>query len=137
MSAGLLQLNKNAGVDAVGGNIVITGTGQLALLAGEQIPNTSTITFTGSSTDSIPTQAGLETREYDDILKAFHDDGEHIPWQIFVTARIHAHLRRTQSLSHIQPAVGQRAVDLALFGCRFVHVRAIDCQTAKGKPGCV
>jgi autotransporter-associated beta strand protein len=61
VSAGLLQLNKTAGVNAVGGNINITGAGQLAILAGEQIPDTATINFTGTSTDSIPTQAALET----------------------------------------------------------------------------
>ena len=60
ISGGLLQLNK-AGVDAVGGDITISGGGQLALLAGEQIPNTSTINFIGSSADSIPTQAGGES----------------------------------------------------------------------------
>lgn len=61
VSGGLLQLNKTGGVEAVGGNVVISGTGQLALLAGEQIPNTATITFNGSSADSIPTQAAQET----------------------------------------------------------------------------
>ncbi len=61
VSAGILQLAKGDGIDAVGGNIVITGTGQLALLTGEQIPNTATLTFTGSSADSIPTQNALET----------------------------------------------------------------------------
>ena len=66
VSAGLLQLNKGDGVDAIGEDIVITGTGQLALLTGEQIPNTATLTFTGSSADSLPTQAGVET--YGNVL---------------------------------------------------------------------
>ena len=61
VSAGLLQFNKTAGVSAVGGNIIITGTGQLALLAADQIPDTATITFTGTSTDSIPTQSSAES----------------------------------------------------------------------------
>jgi autotransporter-associated beta strand protein len=61
VSSGRLELNKTAGVNAVGGDITISGTGQLALLAGEQIPDTATINFIGSSTDSIPTQAALET----------------------------------------------------------------------------
>ncbi len=61
VSAGLLQLNNGAGGNAVGGNVTITGTGQLALLAGEQIPDTATLTFTGSSTDSIPAPVGTET----------------------------------------------------------------------------
>ena len=64
VSSGRLELNKTAGVDAVnaiGGDITISGTGQLAILAGEQIPDTATINFIGSSTDSIPTQAALET----------------------------------------------------------------------------
>jgi autotransporter-associated beta strand protein len=61
VTSGVLQLNKTAGVDAVGGDIVITGNAQLHLLAAEQIPNTATITFTGTSTDSVPTQTGQET----------------------------------------------------------------------------
>ena len=50
VSGGVLQLNKTAGVDAVGGNITITGTAQLALQAAEQIPNTATLTMLGSPT---------------------------------------------------------------------------------------
>jgi autotransporter-associated beta strand protein len=61
VAAGRLELNKSAGTNGVGGDITISGTGQLGLLAGEQIPDTATINFIGSSTDSIPTQAALET----------------------------------------------------------------------------
>jgi autotransporter-associated beta strand protein len=61
VSTGILQLNKPAGINAVGGNINITGTGQLGLLLGEQIPDSATITFTGTSNDAIPTQNAQET----------------------------------------------------------------------------
>ena len=60
VSAGQLQLNKTAGVNAVGGDITITGAGQLSLLAGEQVSNSATITLLGTSTDSVLTTA-LET----------------------------------------------------------------------------
>lgn len=58
ISAGVLQLNKAPSTNAVGGDITISGTGQLALLAAEQIPNAATINFIGASTDSITTQSG-------------------------------------------------------------------------------
>ncbi|HZJ13493.1 MAG TPA: autotransporter-associated beta strand repeat-containing protein, partial [Chthoniobacteraceae bacterium] len=62
VSAGVLRLNKGFGVNAIGGDLLITGSGQLALVGGEQIADTATITFTGTSGDSIPTQTGgLET----------------------------------------------------------------------------
>ena len=61
VTAGRLDLNKAAGTNAVAGDITISGTGQLGLLAGEQIPDTATINFIGSSGDSIPTQNALET----------------------------------------------------------------------------
>lgn len=57
--AGQLQLNK--GGNAIAGNLLITDSGTLALQAGEQIPDTATITFTGTSADSVPTQTGTET----------------------------------------------------------------------------
>ena len=59
--AGDLQLNKPAGVNATGNVINITGTGRLLRLAADQIPDTATINFTGTSTDSITTQTGAET----------------------------------------------------------------------------
>ncbi len=62
VSGGALQLNKTAGVNAVAGDITISGTGSLQLLSSEQIPDTATINFIGSSTSSVPTQAfGGET----------------------------------------------------------------------------
>jgi len=61
VTSGALHLGKTAGVNAVGGDVVITGSGALHLLAAEQIPDTATITFTGSSADSVPTQNGQET----------------------------------------------------------------------------
>ncbi|MHA3775168.1 beta strand repeat-containing protein [Verrucomicrobiota bacterium sgz303538] len=61
ISAGTLQLNKTAGVQAIGGDITITGSGVLAILATEQIADTATITFTGTSTDSTAGSTSKET----------------------------------------------------------------------------
>jgi autotransporter-associated beta strand protein len=61
VASGVLQLGKTAGVDAIGGDLVITGSAALHLLAAEQIPNTATITFTGTSGDSVSIQTGQET----------------------------------------------------------------------------
>ena len=61
VTTGILQLNKPASTDAVGGDITVTGTGTLAILAAEQVPNTATFTLLGTSTSSIPTQIGGET----------------------------------------------------------------------------
>jgi autotransporter-associated beta strand protein len=63
ISAGDLQLNKPAGINATGNVINITGTGRLLRLAADQIPDTATINFTGTSTDSLATQTGAETLE--------------------------------------------------------------------------
>ena len=66
VSGGVLQLNKTAGVDAVGGNITITGTAQLALQAAEQIPNTATLTLLGSPTRYYQGVIGIDTANFDD-----------------------------------------------------------------------
>lgn len=58
-AGGILALNQTGG-NATGGNIEITGTGQMQLPQLDQIPDTATVTLTGSSTDSITTQAGPE-----------------------------------------------------------------------------
>lgn len=60
VSAGLLQLNQTTG-NALAGDVVITGTGQLAVLQADQLAPTSNITFTGSSADSIPNQTAQIT----------------------------------------------------------------------------
>jgi autotransporter-associated beta strand protein len=61
VTAGTLQLNKPAGVSAIGGNLTISGTATLLLSASEQIPDTATLTITSTSGDVIPTSTGLET----------------------------------------------------------------------------
>lgn len=62
VSQGQLQLGKSLTNSALGGNVLITGTGTLALQAPDQIVDSATITFTGTSTDAVPTQAaGGET----------------------------------------------------------------------------
>jgi autotransporter-associated beta strand protein len=53
ITEGLLQLNKPPGVAAVGGDIVIEGTGQLQLLAPDQIPDTATITYNSAGTSTV------------------------------------------------------------------------------------
>lgn len=55
IAAGQLQLNR-PGFAPVGGDIIMAGTGQLVIQAPDQIPDTATITLTGSSTDSMTTQ---------------------------------------------------------------------------------
>jgi autotransporter-associated beta strand protein len=61
VSAGTLQLNKPLGVNAVAGDITITGTGNLAVIGGEQIPDTATLNVLGSSTDSMFGSNVMET----------------------------------------------------------------------------
>lgn len=58
---GVLRLSKPAGVSAVGGNVTIAGAGVLTILANEQIPDTATINFIGSSGDSTVNTTGKET----------------------------------------------------------------------------
>ncbi len=60
IAGGQLQLNR-PGVNAIGGDLLITGGATLSLQAAEQIPDTATITFTGTSTDSVPAQTASET----------------------------------------------------------------------------
>lgn len=61
VGGGVLQLNKPAGVLAVGGDVTIAGAGVLTILANEQIPDTATINVTGSSADSTVNTTGKET----------------------------------------------------------------------------
>ena len=61
VSAGTLQLNKPLGVNAVAGDVTITGTGTLAIVGGEQIPDTATLNVLGSSTDSTLGSNAMET----------------------------------------------------------------------------
>jgi len=62
VSGGILQLNKNAGVNAVAGSITLTGNGALQLIGNEQIPDTATIFQLGSSTEGMTqTSTGTET----------------------------------------------------------------------------
>ncbi len=61
VSSGALRLMKPEGVNAVGGDIYITGTGTLAIMANEQIPNTATIHALGTSVDSLINSTGTET----------------------------------------------------------------------------
>ena len=61
VGGGTLQLNKSGGAQAIGGDILITGGGVLAILAPEQIADTATITFTGTSADSTVGTNSFET----------------------------------------------------------------------------
>ncbi len=61
VSSGTLQLNKTPGVDAVGGNILINGTGILAPLQPNQIPDTATITYDKTGTNQGSVTFGNET----------------------------------------------------------------------------
>ncbi len=59
VSAGQLQLNR-PGQTAITGDILLTGTGALALQVADQIADTASITHLGTSTDCIPTQTAAE-----------------------------------------------------------------------------
>lgn len=61
ISGGTLRLSKAPGVNAVGGNVTITGPGLLTMIGNEQIPDTATITFNGTSADSTIGSTGTET----------------------------------------------------------------------------
>lgn len=61
VSNGVLRLNKTPGVNAVGGNVTIAGGGVLTMVSSEQIPDTATINFTGTSADSTAGTTGTET----------------------------------------------------------------------------
>ena len=49
VSAGELDLNKTAGVNAIAGNLLISGTGTVKLLAADQIANTAAINMTSGT----------------------------------------------------------------------------------------
>lgn len=53
VSAGVLQLSKVFGTAAVPNNVSITGTGQLQSTAGDQIPDTATITLDSDGPNSV------------------------------------------------------------------------------------
>jgi autotransporter-associated beta strand protein len=61
VNGGTLRLAKPVGVNAVSGNITITDAGVLNIVASEQIPDTATITFTGTSGDALAGSNGTET----------------------------------------------------------------------------
>ncbi len=61
ISGGSLRLQKPAGTTAIGGDITITGGGNLAILADEQIADTATLNVFGTSTDSLIGTTGKET----------------------------------------------------------------------------
>jgi autotransporter-associated beta strand protein len=61
VSAGVLRLEKSPAVNAVGGDITITGTGLLNIISSDQIPDTATVTMLGSSTDCLTGSLGAET----------------------------------------------------------------------------
>ena len=60
ISGGTLQLNR-PGFTSIAGDIAITGGGVLAILTTEQIADTATITFTGTSADCTAGGTSLET----------------------------------------------------------------------------
>jgi len=51
VSAGTLQLGKSAGVNAIPGNLTVSTGGTITWLASEQLPNNSTLTYSGGSLD--------------------------------------------------------------------------------------
>ena len=61
VSGGNLRLNKPAGVNAIGGNVTIAGGATLTLVSNEQIPDTATLSFIGTSGDSLAGSGGTET----------------------------------------------------------------------------
>lgn len=61
ISGGRIELNKSPGVNAVGGDITVTGAGTFTILQANQIPDTATLTFLGTSGDAVPGTPGNET----------------------------------------------------------------------------
>jgi len=49
VSDGELDLNKTAGINAIGGNLLISGTGTVKLLAADQIANTAAVNMTAGA----------------------------------------------------------------------------------------
>lgn len=61
VSAGQLRLEKAPDTLAVGGDLTIQGTGSVAIVSNEQIPDTATINVLGSSIDALAASFGTET----------------------------------------------------------------------------
>lgn len=61
VSGGQLRLEKIPDTLAVGGDITIQGTGSVAVVNNEQIPDTATINVLGSSADALAASFGTET----------------------------------------------------------------------------
>jgi autotransporter-associated beta strand protein len=61
VGGGTLQLAKAANTTAVGGDITVTGGGLLVVLSPEQIPDTATLRFLGTSGDPMVGSTGMET----------------------------------------------------------------------------
>jgi autotransporter-associated beta strand protein len=61
ISGGTVQLSKTPNVNAVGGNITVTGPGILAILSPEQIPDSATLSFLGTSGDPMLGTTAMET----------------------------------------------------------------------------
>ena len=62
VSNGVLQLNKSPGVNAVAGNITLTGNGAIQLIGNDQIPDTATIFQLGTNTEGmVGASTGTET----------------------------------------------------------------------------
>lgn len=61
LSGGVLKLQKDIGASAVGGNVYVTGAGNLQILNNEQIPDTADLHILGTSGDPIVNSTGSET----------------------------------------------------------------------------
>jgi autotransporter-associated beta strand protein len=61
LSGGSLRLEMDDGIDAVGGNVIVTGPGNLIVIGNEQIPDTANLFILGTSTDSMNNSTGVET----------------------------------------------------------------------------
>ena len=68
VSSGTLRFEKPTGINAVGGNILISG-GALILRSGEQIPDGSTLTLTGGTFEFASPSAGGKTETLNTIGK--------------------------------------------------------------------
>lgn len=61
VTAGSLRLGKDPNVQAIGGDVTLTGTGGLVILSEEQIADTATLNVFGSSTDPMVGTVAKET----------------------------------------------------------------------------
>ncbi len=77
VSSGALQLNKTAGVDAIGGNLLVTGTGGLAFFQPNQIPDAATVTYDKTINGGSLTFNQIETIGALTILNG-HDTGAQV-----------------------------------------------------------